>query len=473
MSVLVDNKIVADSVNYSDYVSEHGIYQHQRINQNTGGLVNSCSAGGGNTSIFELPVNIYNYGRSHLEFTAQCVGAGGRSARAFVDGVPHIQRIRLYNSGQKELVRIDDFNKYSNMLFRRETSLEKALTYDRVIASPDDPSASNIAGYASGLIPSNLSLTGVEVEEAGDAGRYESVQQIAYLEPKCYVQSIALGGSTFLNWRIPLSQFMNTLLAMDRDMYLGSEVLYLEITWSAAAKVFMTGTDDKDPTVGAAAGATDVLLSNIGLWVAIQKDEKKRMEVMNIFKSGRVITIPFVYSYKQNLPAGTSHTVSVKYSRGNGSYLKALYWTAYNNAETGLTTYDKNNRSDIDPPENVKIKDFYVEVNGLRTNPNNYNTAKGQDWLVAQRSLKGSCIMTSEQYYYHHTHKLDFCDRTSLDLPPIAPFDNLMDGVSLSSEVKVDIYATTGGGLPLNHYIYAVTTKALSLNELGVVDNLI
>ena len=469
MSVLVDNKIVADSVNYSDYVSEHGIYQHQRINQNTGGLTNSCSAGGGNTSIFELPVNVYDFGRSYIEYTAQCNGLLGY-VRAFVDGIPHIQRVRLYNSGQKELVRIDDFNKYSNMLFRRETSLEKSQTYDRIVSSVTDMSNNNTVGYACGLVPSNL-----PVAATGDGARYSAADplSVGYAEPKVFVRgalgvaaavpAVANAGDVFLNWRIPLTQFMNTLLAMDRDMYLGTEVLYLEITWAASNKVYMTGTGADDPTAGVAAGAIDVSLSNISLWMAVQKDEQKRMQVMNMFKSRKPITIPYVYSFKQILPAGNSHTVSVKYSRGNGSHLKAVYWTAYHSAEQSNTTYDKNNRND------AKITDFYVEVNGIRTAPNNYDTSRGQDWLVAQRALKGSCIMTAEQYYCYHTHKLDFCDRTSLDLPTIAPFENVLDGVYLGSEVKVDIYATTAGNA-LNHYIYAVTSKTLALNEIGVVD---
>ena len=200
--------------------------------------------------------------------------------------------------------------------------------------------------------------------------------------------------------------------------------------------------------------------------MAVEKDDEKRRQAMALMTSGQPIIIPYVYAFKQNLNTGASQTVSVKYGRGNGSHLKALYYSAYNNTESSNTTYDKDNRTD------AKIVEFYVELNGFRTSPNNFDTSAGQDYLVQQRGLKGSSILTSENYYFYNCFKLDFTDRTSLDIPPVAPFDNLIDGVSLASEVKVDFYNTTAGNA-LNHYIYAVTTKELRLNEIGVLDQII
>jgi hypothetical protein len=426
--------------------------------------------GGGNVSTFELPVNVYNYGRSYINYMSAIPVVAGRFIHAFVDGIPHIQRIRLFNSGQKEIARIDDFHKYSNMIFRREIPFDKMMTFDRVLNNVIDVSNFNDEGWICGLVPNNtlpvLFAAGPPIVQPGDGLRYEPnfLLKNAYLEPKVCIVTDAQAEPSFLNWRIPLSHIMNTILAIDKDLYLGSEVLYLEITWNASTKCYCTSTDGN--YTGVAAAAADVTLSNLELWMAVEKDEEKRQQAMAFMKSGQPITIPYVYAFKQNLNTGASQTVSVKYSRGNGSHLKALYYAAYNNVETSNLTYDKDNQNDI------KISEFYVEVNGYRTAPNNFDTSKGQDYLVQQQSLKGSCILTSENYYYYNTFKLDFNDKTSLDLPPIAPFDNLIDGVSLASEVKVDFYTTTAAN-PLNHYIYAVTTKQLKLSEIGVLDQLI
>jgi len=469
MSVLKDNMIVANALNYAPYVSEHGVYQYQRITQNTGGTQAICSVGGGNVSTFELPVNVYNYGRSYINYMSAIPAVAGRHIHAFVDGIPHIQRIRLFNSGQKEIARIDDFHKYSNMLFRREIPFDKMMTFDRVVSSVADVSNANSAGWICGLVPIN----DLPVVPAGgppllnpDSIRYDAGQllQVPYIEPKTCIVAPSQNTPSYLNWRIPLSHIMNTILAIDKDLYLGSEVLYLEITWNASTKVYCTSLDANFGTPNAA--AADVTLSNLELWMAVEKDEEKRQQAMAFMKSGQPITIPYVYAFKQNLNTGVSQTVSVKYSRGNGSHLKALYYAPYNNVETNNTAYDKYNINDN------KILEFYVEVNGYRTAPNNFDTSKGQDYLVQQQSLKGSCILTSENYYFYNTFKLDFNDKTSLDLPPIAPFDNLIDGVSLASEVKVDFYTTTANNA-LNHYIYAVTTKQLKLSEIGVLDQLI
>jgi hypothetical protein len=268
------------------------------------------------------------------------------------------------------------------------------------------------------------------------------------------------GGSLtpVINYQVPLARIVDSVIGLDKDQYFGDSV-YLRIVWAAANQVLSFGTSVTDPSAGVTPYAGNLTISNLNLYLAIEQDATISQALMDKCKNGSLeYIVPYVYGNKQGLNT-TSQSISVRYNLAHGRKLKKLLWSPFNNTERSTTMFDNSNTA------SSKVVSFYTMLNNTRTSQFNYTCANGDDYMDKKSQLKGSCILSSNEYYYNYVHCEDF---TGLPSTSASSTDNIDSGYDLTTaELKYDIVATTAD-VTNNHYIFAITVKKLSCSPTGI-----
>ena len=144
---------VDESLDYSKIDHTYGTYQLTRVVQQTGGQTFDITTAGGQESIFEIPPKVVNFSKSFIEASISIpIGAANAIAWTYADGFTFIRQIQLYTRSGLYLCDINDLDRYTNMMFRRELLNADVLGFDR----PKAVNAATISeGYFEGLIPLN------------------------------------------------------------------------------------------------------------------------------------------------------------------------------------------------------------------------------------------------------------------------------------------------------------------------------
>ncbi len=218
-----------------------------------------------------------------------------------------------------------------------------------------------------------------------------------------------------------------------------------------------------DPT-GATAAGGNVNISNLNLYLALESNPAIEGMIMAKCQTadGLQVLTDCVYPNRINL-AGTYHSITQRYDRSFGSKLKKIYYAPYNNTETANTMYDHDNKA------GSKITNFITKVNGNRTQEFDLYTTNYDDYFIKKDSVRGSCLLSLDEYYYNWAYVEDFTDGNPVWKSLSVPDDSCMDGLDLTNQVKYEISAyNSAGAVTLNHYSFAVTQKLLVVNQSGI-----
>ena len=159
----------------------------------------------------------------------------------------------------------------------------------------------------------------------------------------------------------------------------------------------------------------------------------------------------------------------MRYNRVHGATLLKVYHGVYNTTEALNTIYDHTN---VDPTTKVagaKVTSFYTQLNNSRLQEYNLTSASGDEWTQLKDSLAGSSILSSNMYYYNWFWRESFEHvRPIMNLPMKPDSDNLIKGLPLDTEQKIDIFLTTPNAA-YNHYSFGITQKLLSISNEGIL----
>lgn len=146
----------------------------------------------------------------------------------------------------------------------------------------------------------------------------------------------------------------------------------------------------------------------------------------------------------------------------------------YNNTESINTFYDHDNRT------GVKVQQYQTYLNDQLI-PNGWyviSNAAGNaytfcdDYNKDKARLRGSCILSRDEYYYNWCPTVDFTLERPQDLLPIVggvPEDNLEEGIILGPfETKVSFSMQTANA-PFQLYLFYVTERELHVSPNAVV----
>jgi hypothetical protein len=151
-------------------------------------------------------------------------------------------------------------------------------------------------------------------------------------------------------------------------------------------------------------------------------NELAEMVKNQVATSGLSYLIPYVQSFKNN-NSGTSQTISIQVTSGNGRSLMKVYHALYNSQEQLDTMYDHANTpynptNPVNPdaagaPINQKVVQYYTQLNGTRVQNltlDCYFTGPFTDYMYHREQLRGSVLNDLNIYQYNWFHCDDFSD---------------------------------------------------------------
>ena len=118
--------VIPTQLDYRKYQSVDPKYCLTRLIQQTGGQTVNLNAAGGQGSIFELPVKVFNLSRSKIQLQLQVATTEGAilSNYLFSNVIPFWKQTQLYNCGGKLLVDLIQAQNYTNLVTLPETKYE-------------------------------------------------------------------------------------------------------------------------------------------------------------------------------------------------------------------------------------------------------------------------------------------------------------------------------------------------------------
>ncbi len=430
----------------------------------------NITSSGGQESIFEIPAKVLNFGKSYLSYKATPInGAQGASITNWRHLVPEISQLQLYTRQGMYLCDIPDFQTYWAVVGRKETSYDKLMSSDPIDAN---------SGYFNWLhktfILPDGNPAGSKSYRATASGTAAQPIKVPYHEAQSLIHGTI--DTTGVNVNTPVLnvnlQFdiPNTIF-MNKNQYFGESV-YLRIVWSKSTDVLFTVNDansDDNPVIVAPAPYNgDIQLDNLTFYLATETDPVVAGSVMQKFNSGSMsYKTDFVYMNTRSITgSATYHSLEVRYNRGQGGKLKKIYWAPMDNTNATNVKYDSSIvKSNGD---RQRITSFYTTLNSLRIQQYDYDTPNGasgvlgNEWGAVRDKLKGSSILSSNEFYYHYSHVEDFTGVSSS-----ANSSNLDDGLPLDQEQLYSIQATSPGA-DIRHVIYSVTSRDLVVTPAGI-----
>ena len=423
---------ISSTLDYKQTQVSHSEYKLAKLLQQSGGESLTITAAQ-QTSIFEIPAVGFNLSKSQLRFTATPSAAGNARFNFLTRDALPIDRMELYTRAGVYLCDISNFSQFSKSAIKSETDLKTHLTK----SSQDFMKPCDALGTApEGKRPNNTGVSKVYSEpqyvEVGDDNTATPVQQRI----------------------ITLGDIKNTIFSVNKSLHMGNEVLLLRITWSPYQAWGWHCDSATDPTSDATALGGNIALTNVSMYLSQEMNPMVLAGLSSqIQQAGMTVSIPFVHSYKTNL-TGTSHAVSLRFSRGHGKKLQKIIHASYPNAET------LNNRFNTTNVAGAKITRYYTLLNNRRVQEFDLE-ANSTDYLTLKEYLHDSVVQNQGVFDFNWAHVEDWTGGEK-DLAD----SGKQSGLDLSIEQKYDVYLTTGGAL--NHYDFAVCTKDLMVNASGV-----
>jgi hypothetical protein len=399
-------------------------------------------------TIFEFPTRCMNLSRSNISFTAIVPPPpDGTFNRMFLAAVAPIRQIQLYTRSGVFLCDINNFDRYTNIVGIAETKKEDCIINNRY-----DRDTSQIKRF--------LSVAGPAYNFQYDS----TVSTDNYYEP-AYSTLGAVGnaglttGALTYNIQIPFSVFINTLLAVDKDLYF-NEVILMKITWNNKDS-WGVSSDDATTIGGTPTAFAGVAISNLRLYLSLETNSMICAGLIEkVQTAGFSLIIPYVYQFKNALTQSRTHSISIRLNRAHGINLKKIYHALYPTASDAATILDERySHSNL---AKTSIVSYGTTIDNVRRQEFDIVTANDEDYLILKDVLQGTILETANSFRYNWFILDKFDDELHSNKS-----DTANTGLSLEIEHKWDLIATTSN-TAFDHYTFAIVTRLLAITPEGV-----
>ena len=469
MSSIANAETIPDlssaDLDYDKYLLETSAYEFNLVTPTDTADKTFASASNGQTLTWYLEPGVYNLGRSYVTFnlTTPAVTAGRAAYYHATTGF--FNRATLTRtSGGNALVDLQFANKYISAVARQELSLAEISSMDSFLTAATLATSQGSIGTLFNF--DYVSATG-NVDGRGPATDVPIITN--YQEPKYIIPAHAVTVENFCTARVPLSMFLNTMLALDKAFYV-SERLTLQLTLDGTAAIGYQGTTIIDPIPLAALGACT--LSNAQLYLAMVSNQLIAKEITRRCVEGQDVIIPNVTYTLVNNGATTSQNPEIRITRANGKFIKKLF--AWNELATPANTgayYSISNcdvtkvsvAADVINITDGVVKSFVTRLNGKQVENAIMveSNARKDSYNNAKKLLDGSAIMSARSYYYNWCYRLLLKTNYShLNAPQVPGENNIVGGVEIgpNGETRWQVQATTSA-TALNWYLFAALDK--------------
>ncbi|MFM7859786.1 MAG: hypothetical protein ACKO96_49605, partial [Flammeovirgaceae bacterium] len=251
--------------------------------------------------MIELPAGKgYNLANSVLYFNLAFSASGAGNFNWLpVDFCPVIHRIQLYTRGGVNLADITNLHKYLNLVQKVELKNERLANRSQTdFLYPNN----SLPSTAPALRPSTSTAAVVQPSFK------------AYVEPSYAVVGAANNATPSNLYQLKLGDIPHSIFSLDKDLYF-NEVLVLRIEFASGQSFAWYSTANTNPAVGpSVAIATNITISKLSLYLAIETDEVIVQELRNkVNSTGLNVLIPYVWQFKNPISTSTSHNVSLRF----------------------------------------------------------------------------------------------------------------------------------------------------------------
>jgi hypothetical protein len=479
----------APEIDYQQQTYSHPTYKYLQFYPNTFGQAITIGSALNQVTINLPPNECINFAKSYLTWYDSITNgtAGALTYWIHNDTVPEINRMQLQPSNSTYLVDIDYFQNYFQLSSKAETNFGEFMCRDPFLENMVPCNCLNANNLKIGSSNTNTAVAG-----SGSVNYTEP----AYLYTTGSLTNVAGGNNANvynISRMLKLGDIKNSFMSIDKDVYFGGQISYLKLWIGTSDKFGFSSTNAGDPITGAAllsAAATTIQMNNLTLYLAVESNELIRQDIMQQVQSeGLRYMIPYVQAYKNLYGASSTQQLSIQLDVNSGQAFRKIYWSLYNNTESGTLAYDHSNINysnaflGVVPFYGSKIYNFWSLLNGKRLQDITIDSRIGQntavaaagtmpavpvgsiplDWMSLKNKLKGSVIQNSQVYQANWFWLDDFTGFSSIMMQNGCP--QIFSGIPMSAVALVygfNAYATTT--YAYNHYAYSVFFKELNIS---------
>jgi hypothetical protein len=471
-------------IDYRPKSYEHGTYRYSQIKQITGG--DSLPAALGTVtqqSTFELPVKVFNLGKSELCWDMTSVSPAAAADTSVIWhglGCPAIDRLSLFTRAGIFLMDIVDFNFFTQAVLPYTTSQKEILNKKRGHAGvganaaaalsesvpvgmiePGDsrvfgPKFAGLLAQANGQ-PSNQILGGnARSTGAADGDRFpQSTVEPRYKQDYTVEDTAAGAHTAALRFTLKFGDIPHAIIGMNKDLFFG-ETLILQVTWAIKTQIAFDATRaDGDQTGAIVPG--DITLNNLNLYLALETNRVVAESVMRQAQSGLKLVVPYVYTNKIQTAGQNLQSIQIRLNRGHGRSILKLYHvpSAVANVSGNYTYYHSSGF----------VQDLYTLMDNERLQ-DNVLTVGTYEHLRHMFSVTDGCCLTTLNGLNFNFVWID--DWTGAPAHEWRQTDSAECALPLDQERMWNILFTQGVVPAIWNRTFIVTQKVLTINQTSI-----
>lgn len=367
----------AQAINFDQVSLKAPYYKLRQIPQVSGGNTVTLSANSTAQSIFNVPNETFNFARSYLSFDATfniaAVGTVGAdyantACVLLTDCVP-IDNWKFKPSAGDPIAQVTNAQLYSKISQALTTDLNQYLSRGGVYGDtvlntaypvtecigcqPFSSTVTQTSLQIPSAVPSpayivnSTSLVNVRpaTQVSGVTNDEKSPQRLVAGTFASGASPVTAASQVTVRFKIPLSAFSGTVLAIDRSICYG-QIMQLWVNWSAInqwgwVSINTAAANGAAPATPAAIGSYS--MSN--LWLYLQNDiSTSGQEIMALANStGLQMNIPYTDCAVYTGGAAGTQSAPYNLTPGTGTLLKRVMFLATNNTNTLVSTANLDN----------------------------------------------------------------------------------------------------------------------------------
>jgi len=446
------NEVISNQIFYKQLNQFAPRYKYVKVNMsNILGNTVAVTATGTTQVQFKLPYNtVFNLAKSKLStlvpIQAQTTNTYGQLV---YDCWPFGNQLVSFETGNGlQMLNLPEPSKYTKVVSKVNTSFKEFITTD----------IANLPHPCNSTTNTNGNNTTVSVP---------------YLEPQYYSTSASATASNIPLF-YELSNFGNTILSLDKDLYFGQNDIYLKYT-IGGTNLWTYQTSTASPGTGTIATLNPALgaLQNVYLYLAV---EQNPVIIDNIIKqylsSGLRFLIDYPIVTKSTTLASTNQAVVIPFVPAMGKFLKRIYHTVWNATESLNTALDNENSN-----ANAKVTSYntYLDSTKLQDDvvytavtANSTTTIYEDDWRINQPICKDTAILNYSVYQKNWFHADDFMNPDMMKQAGVVSSQNVRDGLPMERGIQWQFIATTANSSFI-HDNFAIFVRELLVTPSGIM----
>lgn len=467
----------ATAINYDQISYKAPVYKMRQVPQISGGTNVVLSANSVSQSIWNCPDMTSNFSEGYIVFDAPCAGnATLNFGNVFhTDFIP-IDSLKFKPTSGNPVVDITSVQQYTKVSQAMALSMTDYLSRGGVFgdtaigASLPVSECTGCQPFSTQVLQDDseidakkpsaayiVNATGLVNRDVTNISNISGVTNDEKTPQRLVAGTFTAGSATTIRYKIPLSAFTGTALAINRSICYG-QVMQLTVNWAPLTNWGFASLN----TAAAPVSLAPITLTNVYLYLPEDISETGEYIKGLAHTSGLQLNVPYLDCSIYN-GTGAAGTQSATYllTPGMGNLLKRVMFLASNNTQTlhltaNLDNVNASRFASIQTYYDAKpLQDFALAV------------ADSTLWQNMQPKIKNTPSCIDKRNYEINCFYMDnFSDAdSSVDFPEN---DLKVSGLTVAGAQKSYYAKYTTLAANSNVYIYAVWSRTLVIKPTGL-----